>query len=312
MGFIFFQAWIQSKLWNLSKDYIDFERENAWFKKAVALILKYWKKYFAPNLGYVFLVITVIAILGVIYQISIDCRAGMGYNNGSSKTPPLPEGWTKTGLPIYASQSKDKVPLSDLICMEDDKAIPEIVEFNEGKTKTFTSGGIGNSKGLNFSIKFPESYTAYEGSGTNVVQKFSGSNFNCDVKLIVIKLPKALTLADKLNYLSEDRLQAMAQQAGMELVASRTELKAAGEMAAYVEVYNEAEQNGLKFRMYSRLYYILTSNYLVQVNFDVGDGHITKNELRGRFNCYGPLFTKMINSFVLNSKYDFSDIPVNR
>jgi hypothetical protein len=182
----------------------------------------------------------------------------------------------------------------------------DIIEFKNGQTKKFTSDGSGKSQGLKFSIKYPQSYNAKEGDRPHIVQKFFNSNNDCDIVVLVMKLPAALSKKEQLEALSKSELMSMAPSTAKALNATDG-LIIDGEVSGFLETYMVRKANAgntnVTLRVYSRVYYILYKDYMIQVTFGIASTSLSESLLRQKFETYKILFSQVMNSFLILSKW---------
>lgn len=182
----------------------------------------------------------------------------------------------------------------------------ECIEFKNGQTSKFTSDGSGKSQGLKFSIKYPQSYTPKEGERPHIVKKFNGGGEKCDIVITILKLPQTPSPSEKKEMLSKSSLLEMAAYP-MKALTATDGLIIDGESAGFVEFYmtrkaNAADQN-VTLRAFSRMYCISYKSYLIQITFGVGSTISSESALKTRFDNYKYLFSYVVNSFVILSKW---------
>lgn len=182
----------------------------------------------------------------------------------------------------------------------------DIFEFKNGQTKKYTSDGSGKSQGLKFSIKYPQSYKAKEGDRPHVVQKFQNPNNDCDIVVVVMKLPQAYSTSEKRELLSKQSMQDMLPETA-KLVSATDGLIVEGEPAGFVESYMQrkavAGDRTVTIRAYSRMYCIVYKDFLIQITFGVGSVSLSESAIKQKFDSYKALFSYVINSFILISKW---------
>jgi len=182
----------------------------------------------------------------------------------------------------------------------------DILEFKNGQTQKFTSDGSGKSQGLKFSIKYPQSYKAKEGDRPHVVQKFQNSNNDCDIIVIVMKLPQEYSTSEKRELLSKQSMQDMLPETA-KLVGATDGLIIEGEPAGFIESYLQRKtvvgDQTITVRAYSRMYCMVYKNFLIQINFGVGSVTQSDLALKQKFDSYKALFSYVVNSFILISKW---------
>lgn len=182
----------------------------------------------------------------------------------------------------------------------------ECLEFKNGQTHKYVSDGSGKSQGLKFSIKYPQSYSAKEGERPHIVKKFNSGGEKCDIVITILKLPQTPSPSEKKDMLSKPSLLDMASYP-MKALTATDGLIIDGETAGFVEFYMTRKANAgdqtVTLRAYSRMYCILYKSYLIQITFGVGSTTASESTLKARFNNYKYLFSYVVNSFVILSKW---------
>lgn len=182
----------------------------------------------------------------------------------------------------------------------------ECIEFKNGQTNKYTSDGSGKSQGLKFSIKYPQSYSSKEGERPHIARKFSSGGEKCDIVITILKLPEAPSASEKKDALSKSSLLEMVPSTAKALTATDG-LIIDGEPAGFIEHYMNRKANAgeqtVTIRAYSRVYCIFYKDYLIQISFGVGSTTANDASLKARFDNYKFLFSYVINSFVILSKW---------
>jgi hypothetical protein len=182
----------------------------------------------------------------------------------------------------------------------------ECTEFRNGQITKYVSDGSGKSRGLKFSIKYPKSYTSLEGERPHIVRKFNGGGEKCDIVIQIQQLPQIPSLSEKMEILSKSSLLEMASSPIKALTATDG-LIIDGESAGFVEFYMTRKANvgdqTVTLRAYSRMYCVIYKSYFIQITFGVGSTTANESALKIRFDNYKYLFSYVVNSFIILSKW---------
>ena len=184
----------------------------------------------------------------------------------------------------------------------------DISLWESNKTFIYKTNRNIKNKGLNISIKFPNNWTAKEGSRPNVIQSFFHNDKTDIQSIIIIKMfPKTPDKKEINEIQSLDQIKNLIPKGGMYL-NSKSNLIIDGESAFVVEYYIErnAVNNvaGINLKMYSMLYTIIYKDYFIQIGFSVSnDPNDINIDLKSKFESYKLIFNQIINSVVILSKW---------
>lgn len=174
-------------------------------------------------------------------------------------------------------------------------------EFLDGYFYRYKSDGNPKSKGVNFTIKVPESWLSKEAERPNIVRKFisqNGSNPNM-IMAIVYDIPQNITKINKedLKYLCNDIphgsiLRSCDKIVIENLPAIRQKMK--------MKMQRIDKVVDIEIVQYS----IFFKNKVISLQGHIGNfENLSEKELLKRFKQYEPLFELVANSLVLEDMY---------
>lgn len=279
LAFIGIQAWIQNKIWS--------ERFQLTFR------YPYIKPVIIRPAAYVLL------FAGMIFIAFMTYMALRGNNERNNQEKRKIEKLETLIVP------KLKQPI-------DFKNEPEIlssdlIEMQNGSVETFISDGKGKSEGLKFSVEYPKTYMSVDGDRPHIVKKFKKNE--CQISITVMNLGY---IPDK-----EEKKYALSRQGRIETLPQNVELLdfvggliIDGEDCSFVEYYGKRETNigkdVITLQAFSRLYQILYDKYLIQIQFAVGSGTSSKENLEKEFSSHKSFFSCVMSSFIIISKWDIN------
>lgn len=180
-------------------------------------------------------------------------------------------------------------------------------EFLDGSRTTFSTKGHAKAKGVNFTIAYPNSWAAAEGERPNLVQKFvSKGGRGLEMVMIITKelpLPPGTVLAheDLKELFVPSELRGMLPDGAVFVDARSTEIEAAP--AGILEYTMRAERAGMTLLIHAWTLNFLSSNTIVQIQFQVGGPAGSERDVAQRMAQFKPLFTLMANSVVFPDKW---------
>ena len=187
------------------------------------------------------------------------------------------------------------------------QAVDSAREFLDGKRTTFSTEGHAKAKGVNFTIAFPNSWTAAEGERPNIVQKFVSENGRgLEMAMIITKeLPPSRGATRTNEVLKElfapSELRRMLPPRATFIDARSTEIEA--EPAGILEYTMRTDSAGMTLMIHAWTLNFLSGNTLVQVQFAVAGKAESEGDVARRMTKFRPLFALMANSIVLSDKW---------
>lgn len=176
-------------------------------------------------------------------------------------------------------------------------------EFLSGHTIKYLCDGSGKGLGLKFSIKYPKSWNSEKGNRPHIVQKISNDDFTTSVMLIINDLEYSPSKSEIDEFFNEDFAREMVPSGGYYIKSSNTVID--GELAMVLDYFVQREKLGSLFKIKIRMYSIIYNNYLLQVQFLVGQNPLEQpKDLNELFKEYELVFNAMINSLVIVSKWE--------
>jgi hypothetical protein len=178
-----------------------------------------------------------------------------------------------------------------------------IVDFMNGYSEKFECNGAGKGLGLKFSMKYPQNWKSEEGNRPHIVRKLSNEDFSLSAMFIVNDLEYYPTENEINEFFSEDIAREMIPNGGKYLKSNTTTIDGERAMVLDYAVNRERLGNVVKGRV--RMYSIIYKNYLLQIQFLVGQNPIEDPvDLNQVFTENEILFNAMINSLVITSKWE--------
>lgn len=211
-------------------------------------------------------------------------------------------------LPIISSFAFDNgyqfIDLPSVSSMDNTIVSNPIVDFMNGYSKKFECNGSGKGLGLKFSMKYPQKWKSEEGNRPHIVRKLSNEDFSLSAMFIVNDLKYYPTENEINEIFSEDVAREMIPNAGKYLKSNTTKIDGERAMVLDYTVNREKLGNVIKGRV--RMYSIIYKNYLLQIQFLVGQNPIEEPvDLNQVFTENEMLFNAMINSLVITSKWEY-------
>lgn len=179
------------------------------------------------------------------------------------------------------------------------EAQTEFLQFQRNNVKIFSGKGLAKSRGLNFSLKYPATYSAEQHSNENIVMQFvDNKSFNSIYNIGVIK--GSSNILDN-NVLSRSNLESSVRQITNDAVILNytNRLTINHNNAAYIDYISfvTPEQKAV-----IRQYFIVHKSYLVVMSFSVPvflNG--TLERTKTKFQDLKPFFEKAVQSLKIQN-----------
>ena len=182
----------------------------------------------------------------------------------------------------------------------------DIKNFINGNLSVYRSNNHSKAKGLDFSIKYLNTWLKEEGNRPNIVQKFTKNigNKHISYLVLILKIEGPPLTSEEIESEYENAHQSLPK--GAQFISKSGKLKIDGEPAFSVEFKGNrsAEENvaNIGITTYTSGYNIFYKNYLVQIQCSVV-GPSTENDLIDLYKQYKQFFALVVNSFVIQSKW---------
>ena len=177
-------------------------------------------------------------------------------------------------------------------------------EFLDGYRYTYRNDGTGKSKGVEFSIKAPKTWTAKEGNRPNVVQKFiapSGAMLMIIVKDLPLEPNEQVTQSDISDMLANGETKLFLPPDSTYIDGGKMTLE--GLPGFWIQYKIKASRVRMSIEMESIMYTVFYKNRMIQIQ---GTNTISVNGDKiedGGIKKYERLFDLMANSFVIDGLY---------
>lgn len=177
------------------------------------------------------------------------------------------------------------------------------LEFLSGYTINYVCDGTGKSRGLKFSIRYPESWKSEEGDRPHIVKKFSNSDMSVQAMALVNELENIPSKEDSDYFFTTKNAKDMIPKGGHYIKSNKTVID--GLPALVIDYSYQREKLGTIFKGKMRMYSIIYKSYLLQIQFGVSqEAQITPIDIEKKFKEYELLFNSMINSLIVTSKWE--------
>ena len=198
-------------------------------------------------------------------------------------------------------------------------------EFSRGFKNIYRTKGHSKSKGLDFQIEYPRSWSKREGKRPNVIKYFSSNNGRGPAGALIMtrdlekeaqgeltrqEINALQTLEGSkelaLDLFSQSSLIEMADGMGMSNVRSINAKRIVIDRwpGAVLDFIGDAQRLDLNITMYNRMYIAIYKNYMIFLQCQVTKmPNETTEELRTKISQFEPLFRLMANSLVIQSQY---------
>ncbi|MFH1061883.1 MAG: hypothetical protein V1747_03235 [Candidatus Omnitrophota bacterium] len=180
--------------------------------------------------------------------------------------------------------------------------------FQINQTKTYTTKEHQKSKGINFTIKYPNSWIPAEGERPHIVQKFSkvfedGTSVIC---LILIKdLPSEVRIfsdADIAKEMFSKESVKLMMGEGYELI-DHLQTKYDGQPGALSVFLVVQEQVGIKIFTYMMQHAFIYSKKMVAIQCSIGGALSKRDSIEEKYRDYELVFKQIGNSLVIEDKW---------
>lgn len=180
---------------------------------------------------------------------------------------------------------------------------PAVKDFVDGKKTLYSTLGHAKSKGVNFTMCYPNSWVAKEGDRPNVVQKFisDGGKGNVLGMIITKPLPASLTEDQQKSLFTEEALKDSVPDGATVISLKPTKIE--GSPAGIMEYTQRAERAGNVFDVHSIIYTFCRGSTLVTLNFQVGGTPDNAAAQKEKLEQSRPLFTLMASSIIFPDKW---------
>ena len=187
----------------------------------------------------------------------------------------------------------------------------ETKAFQENQTEKYFTKGHFKAKGINISIKYPNTWKKSEGERPNIVQKFTrvendGTTVGCFIG--IHDLPKGIEIfsEDEIaeEMFSKETIKAMILP-NSEIIQN-IETKYDGQPGALTIYATNQERMGLKLLMYTVQHMFLYSRKLIGIECSIGGLASNHEKLKEMANQYTPLFKQIGISVVIHDKWESS------
>lgn len=189
-------------------------------------------------------------------------------------------------------------------------------EFLDGNRTTFNTQNHAKAKGVHFTIAYPSSWAAKEGTRPNIVQKFvSEGGRGQEMALIITKalpLPAGtgFTEADLKEFFTPTEMKEMLPAGAKFINAKQTRIE--GLPAGILEFSMRQERAGLAINLQVISYIFIHRSTMVQFQCTVSGLAASQGDISRRMATFKPLFTLMANSIVIPDKWTAApDMPTS-
>jgi len=175
-----------------------------------------------------------------------------------------------------------------------------------GNTSVYRSYDHSKAKGLDFSIKYLNTWIRAEGNRPNIVQKFTKEIGNKQINylILILKIDGPPLTSQEIENEYSNFNEAIPR--GAEFISKNSKLKIDGEPACAVEYKasrsSEETVINVGITTYNITYNVIYKNYLIQIQCSVV-GPSRENDLLDLFKQYKPFFALIANSFIIQSKW---------
>ena len=185
----------------------------------------------------------------------------------------------------------------------------DLIEFNNGNKKTFSTNGHAKSKSVFMTFDYPSSWQGEEGKRPNILQQVTSKNGRgfelCNLLIKNIDLPAGykVTKSDIDELFDSSDLISFVPEGGTLLSGGRTSID--GQPAAWVSYSSDINRAGIQLRTIWLSFPVYYDKKLIVFNCSVGGGADTPlDTLKVRYKEFVPLFQLMANSIVIQSKWN--------
>ncbi len=178
-----------------------------------------------------------------------------------------------------------------------------LTDFSNGSTLTYSSKIEPKAEGLEFSLRYPKSWSTKPSNRPNILVKLIAPEHEAMALVQSRKLSAPVSTQEKKEFFTTATLKEMIPE-GSVFLTCRPDLTIEGLPAASVEYTSIEKRMDQSFYTHNMMYLTLYKQYLVSVIFTCGG---LESESRSahdtRFKEYKPLFYSMFNSLVIAPLY---------
>lgn len=175
------------------------------------------------------------------------------------------------------------------------------VEFNLNNARNFSGKGLAKSKGVDFTIKYPVSFSLHEIANDNIVMSFGNESKGVMYFVGVTATDAVITTELEESILSEDNFKSSIKNVdpNYKFVSYKGGLVINGMKSSYME-FVATVSRGTKSHI--RQYFLVWDRYLLSVSFSVPEIQISEAQTKSKFNNYKPFFVRVVNTLKVNPK----------
>ena len=222
-------------------------------------------------------------------------------------------------------RAKGKIPspILEMLLTYQYEANP-VEELQHGFREKYRTKGHPKSKGLDFQIEYPKSWTLHEGERPNVIQNFRSGNEKGAVSARMMIRDIAVEMAGECSpeeiaslqtkkgsrdfaadFFSDKNLREIANRNLDNVRNIKTKrIVLDGWPGAVIEFVGDMQRLDITMTMYSQMYISIYKNYMIFLCFSIMKfPNDTEDVFQDRLEKYSPLFHFMANSFVIQSQY---------
>lgn len=207
-------------------------------------------------------------------------------------------------------RSKGDMPAPILACLL--SANPEFtknpaLELSNGWKQIFRTKGHKKSKGVDFSISFPASWSKKEGNRPNIIQCFNSSAGHglvfCNLLVKTIPFPQGYkpTKDELKEFFQPNILKKMAPPGSTYITAK--ELVLEGSPAGMLVVDVKKKRLDLEVSMRMTQYVTIQDKSMIFIQFAVSKMPSSTESIDDIQKHYFPLFQRIVNTLVFNDRY---------
>ena len=207
-------------------------------------------------------------------------------------------------LPIIESfKFEEEFKLKDNNIIDSDPFKIPGQDFIAGFTSKYICDGSGKGRGVKFSIKYPHDWHSSEGNRPHIVRKFYNDDSSVQVMILINDLGETPTKED-INFLfNEENAKQLIPSGGHFIKSSSAVIE--GEKTLVLDYSLKRDKLGMTINTRNRIYLIIYNTYMIQIQLGVYQPLTgMPNDLNEEFNKYELLFSLMVNSFSLISKWE--------
>ena len=207
-------------------------------------------------------------------------------------------------------RAKGKIPspmLETLLIFNPDFMENPVAEMSQGFKRTFRTENHPKSKGIDFQIEYPMSWTTKEGIRPSIIQNIKSDNgFGASSIMLMVKdIPlfngRKLTNKEKTLMFAPSEVKNLVPDGATFISAKPIVLDAQkGAMLVYDEI---VERVDLKMRVRSVQFLTIYDDKMIIINCLTGNVGEPLTKLNERYKKLEPLFKYVANSFVIQSQY---------